>query len=251
MIRSFLLMTFAFIIAAPASAQTPAARSSVQRLERGYITIAGGIQATDTFTDRFDHAVNAETATTDARYPARAGVLLNVGVGRRLWPSIGAAVHLTRAGIGRRAHVDSAVPHPFFDNRHRQVAGVASDLTRSETAVHLQLNYQRAMGRWTLRAGAGPSYVHVEQEVVTGVTVDEEFPYDTATFRDATSTRAKRGAVGFNAGGEISRTFTRRLGAAFLGRFTRARVALNVERGHRVSIDAGGAQVGAGLRVAF
>jgi hypothetical protein len=195
--------------------------------------------------------VNVETATTDARYPARAGGLLNVGVGKRLWQKMGVAIHVTRAQAGRTASVDSSVPHPFFDNRHRQVTGVASDLTRTETAVHLQLNYQRVLGRWTLRAGAGPSYVHVEQEVVTGVTVDEEFPYDTATFRDATTTRAKRAAAGFNAGGEISRMFTRRLGASFLARFTSARIGLNVDPGHRVSIDAGGVQAGAGLRVAF
>jgi hypothetical protein len=147
--------------------------------------------------------------------------------------------------------VDSDVPHPFFDSRDRQVSGDASDLTRTETAVHGQLTYERTIGRWRIRAGGGPSYFRLEQEVVTGVAVNEEYPYDTATFQNATTARAHETAPGFNVGAEIGRLFNRRFGLSGLIRYSRGTIRFNLDGAHRVSTDAGGAQAGAGLYISF
>jgi len=126
-----------------------------------------------------------------------------------------------------------------------------SRILRTETAAHLQLYYARDIGRWRLRLGGGPSYFTVSQEVVTGILLDEQFPYDTATFRSATTTRGTESAPGFNVGADVGRLLTRRFGASAMVRFARGSVDFNVDGTHRVSTDAGGAQAGAGIRIAF
>ena len=251
-ILTILLIIFTLASILPASAQKRSVPTSAQRRERGYVSIGGGAQvATTTLTDRFVYTVNTEEATTEARYPSKADLLVDVGAGMRFWRNVGAAIYLSRSNGGGIAHTDSLIPHPFFDDQDRQVAGDAPDMSRTVTAAHAQLYYARARGRWRLRAGAGPSYFHLKREVVTGVTVSEEYPFDSATFSAATTRRASRSTPGFNVGADITRMFSRRYGATALVRFARGKIAFNVERGHRVSIDAGGAQAGAGIRIAF
>ena len=173
------------------------------------------------------------------------------GAGMRFWRNVGAAIHVSHSAGSGTSRTDSLIPHPFFDVRDRQVSGDAMDITRTETAAHVQLYYVRDFGRWRVRLGAGPSYFNVSQEVVTGVTVDEEFPYDIATFRNATTGRGKDSAPGLNAGADVGWMLTRRFGASALVRFARGKVDFNVDGTHRVSTDAGGAQAGAGIRVSF
>lgn len=225
---------------------------SAQTRERGYIALTGGAQvSTGTLTDRFVYTVNAEDATTEARYPSKAAVLFDGGAGLRFWRNIGAGVHVSRSSVAGTVRTESSIPHPFFDDRDRQVSGEAADISRTETAAHLQLYYVRDIGRWRLRLSGGPSYFTVSQEVVTGILLDEQFPYDTATFRSATTSRGKESAPGFNVGADVGRLFTRRLGASAMVRFARGSVDFNLDGIHRVSTDAGGAQAGAGIRVAF
>ncbi len=229
--------------AAPAAAQTR---------ERGFITMSGAAQApAGTLTDRFTYTVNVEDATTEARYPSKTGVLVDGGGGVRLWKSFGAAVSVSRSSTSGTARTDSRIPHPFFDDRDRQVSGEARGLSRTETGAHVQLYYVRDYRRWRVRLSGGPSYIHVEQEVVTGVNLDESYPYDTAAFRSAATRRGKGSAVGFNVGGDVAWMFKPRFGLGALVRFARAEVDFNVEGAHRVSTDAGGAQAGAGLRIVF
>ena len=87
--------------------------------------------------------------------------------------------------------------------------------------------------------------------MITDVNVDETFPYDTATFRDAETRTERESAVGFNVGAEVNRMLSRRFGAGVTVRYARGSVDLNVGGTRAVSFDAGGAQVAAGLRIVF
>ena len=241
--RGLLLVTLLVGAASPALAQAR---------ERGYIAVNGGILSpSGTFTDRFTHTVNAEAATTESRYPSKSGVLFDGGAGFQLRKHLGVGLHVSHSSVSGGAQTDSQIPHPLFDDRDRQVAGDADDLSRTETAVHLLLYYSRASGPWRIRLGAGPSFFNAEQEVVTGVQLNEEYPYDTATFRGVDTARGKESAIGFNVGGDVSRMLTRRIAAGILVRFARANIDFNVDPSHRVSTNAGGLQAGAGLRFSF
>jgi len=245
------------IAAVPAAAQTGPAqkKAPVKRsfVERGFVTLNGAAQAAASdLTDRLLFEANAETGSIEARYPGRTGLLIEAAAGMRVRGRAGVALAVSRSTTSGRASVMAHIPHPFFDDRHRRVDGEASGISRIETAVHLQLYYDlRPRGPWRVRAFAGPTYFDVEQEVVTAVQADETFPFDTATFGNATTGRATGSGIGFNAGADMSRMLTRRVGAGVMIRYARGSVDLNAPGARHVSTDGGGLQAGAGVRLLF
>jgi hypothetical protein len=237
----------------PAAAQTrprPPARPVV---EKGFIGVNAGLQeASASATYRTGFVVNVEEGTIDVRSGGRTALLIDAQAGIRLRGRFGLALAVSRGSRSGAASVSAEIPHPFFDDRHRHVEGDAGGIGLSETAGHLELYYDiRPRGAWQVRLLAGPSYFRTEQDLVTGVQAVETFPYDTAEFSRATTTRASGSALGFNAGVDISRMVTRRAGAGVLVRFARGRLDLNAPGSRPVSTDAGGLQAAAGVRFLF
>ena len=97
----------------------------------------------------------------------------------------------------------------------------------------------------------GPSWLNVEQELVTDVLYDETYPFDTATFRSAPTRRSKASVTGFNAGADLQWMFGRHIGVGGMVRFIRGSVDLTTENDRRISVRAGGVQAGGGLRIGF
>ncbi len=251
-----LLMT---LLVAPLAAQRPASTpqkksAAAKRAPgQGFIAInAGGQASTSDFTDGFTFIANAEAGTIEAVYPSKAPLLLDGSAGYRFWGRVGVAVGGSRtAGKGTVA-VRASVPHPLLLDNDRLVEGEAPDLSRTESAAHLQLFYEIApRGKWRARFFGGPSYFVVSQDLVRSVTVNETYPFDTATFRSAVTEAADGSALGFNVGADITWMFSRRAGAGLLLRYAGAAVDLNAPDSRNVSTDAGGFQAGAGLRFLF
>ena len=238
------------LAAGPAEAQVARRPAGA---ERGFITFDAVVQAAaGDLSDRLFFEANAETGTIEAQYPGRTGVGVDGGFGIRVRGRMGVAVAVSHAASSGVASVVAEVPHPFFDDRHRHVEGEAPDISRTETAVHLQLYYDlRPRGPWRAKLFAGPSYFNVEQELVTGVETVEAFPFDTASFGAARTTRVSGSAAGFNAGVDLSRMFGRQIGGGMMVRYARATVDLNAPGPRPVSTDSGGLQVGIGMRLVF
>jgi hypothetical protein len=221
--------------------------------ERVHISVNGAFQATtNDFSDRFEFERNLETGFTEADYRVESGFVFDAGGGYRLWKNLGAGAsvsYFTRSGT---AATTSSFPHPFFFSQPREVTGDATDLARTETAVHVQAMYLLNPGG-KLRAifSGGPSFFTVEQELVTEVQISETFPFDTATFASARTQQEKGSAVAFNVGADVLWMFTSKLGAGGLVRFSRATVDLDAPGNRTITIDAGGLQVGGGVRVLF
>ena len=222
-------------------------------VEHGFITIGAGVQAAaDPLADRVQFETNAETGSIDATYPGRSGVLFDATVGVQVRRHIGLAVGVARATRSGAAAVSADIPHPFFDNQPRTVEGDARDVTRSETSIHMQLYYDLRPGRsWRVRLFGGPSYVDVEQELVTEVEARETFPFDAAEFDSATIRKGSGSGIGFNAGLEAARMFSSRIGLGGSIRYVRASIDLSAPGARSVSTDGGGLQAAAGLRFAF
>ena len=249
-----LLLAF---LAAPVAAQPPPSKKPVAAAKRppgrGFIAINAGMQAAPPdFTDTFTFLVNAEEGTIEARYPSKVPLLLDGSIGYRFWGRVGVAIGASHTSSNGAVAIKASVPHPFLLDHHRVVEGEAQDVSRTEMAAHLHLFYEMVpKGKWRARVFAGPSYFGVEQELVREVTVNETYPYDTATFRSAVTKPADGSGVGFNVGADVAWMFSRRTGAGLLLRYARAGVDLNAPESRNVSTDAGGLQVGAGLRVLF
>ena len=245
-------VVFALALAAPAEAQQ---RPTSPRpfVERGFIGVTAGVQASPgELSDRVLFERYAEPGTIQADYPGTIGVLVDATAGIQVRGGTGVAIGVSQARRSGEARITAEIPHPFFDDPPRAVSGEASDVSRIETAIHGQLYYDmRRRGAWRVRLFAGPSYVHVDQETVTDVEVEEVYPFDTAEFRTAKTGRARGSAVGLNAGVDVARILTRRLGVSGLVRYTVARIDLDAPGSRSVSTDAGGLHAGLGLRILF
>lgn len=229
----------------PAAAQTPE--------RRAFVTLNGAAQTgTPAMTDQITFTANAESGTIEARYPARTARLFEGSIGYRFARRVGIAAAGSQAASSGSAGITASVPHPLYDDRHRLVEGDAAGITRRELAAHLQLFYEVPLGRrLQLRLAAGPSWIQVEQDVVHDVAVDEDYPFDTATFRSASTRGASASGVGFNLGADVSWMFSPALGAGVLLRYVGADIDLNTPDSGVLPSKGGGVQVGGGLRFRF
>jgi hypothetical protein len=226
--------------------------AAAQPLPRFTISVNGGYQPSSTsFDDRFRFDLNRETASVDTDYSVDAGPLFDAGVGFRIWKGLGAGIAISRFSVDSAGRAEATLPHPLFFQRNRQISGETTGITREETGIHIQAQYQLPpFGNVYVTLAGGPSVLDIEQSIVTDVNFTEEFPYDTATYVGVDSRRVSGTATGFNAGADVRWMFTRNVGVGGLVRYTRASVDLT-RNGRTISVDAGGAQVGAGVRLAF
>jgi outer membrane protein with beta-barrel domain len=217
------------------------------------IGVSGGVQqAAEDVSDHFSFPKNAETETVDVKYPMKLLGLIDLAAGYRVWKNVGVGVAVSVTSGKVDAEVTASVPHPFFFNQPRTVTGTENGITHSETGVHLQLQYLvPATGRLHFVLEGGPSWINVDHEVVTDVTVTESYPYDTAAFGGAVTKSTTGSAAGFNAGVDVSWMFAESVGLGGLVRYTRADIDLNAAEGRSLTIKAGGLQAGVGIRVSF
>lgn len=243
---SLVTATLLLAAAVPASAQSSSAA-------RGYVSLNAATQpAKAALSDHFEFDANVETATADVHYPSKAGVVVDGGAGIRLWKQIGASVAISYFSSAGSATIDASIPHPFVFGQPRQISGEEGSITRMETAAHVQVLYfVPASGNLRFVLSAGPSFMNLEQEVVTEVHYSETYPYDTAIYSRAATKQAKGSAVGFNVGADVQWMFGRRIGLGALVRFTRARIDIDVASGRTLAVDTGGVQAGGGIRIAF
>lgn len=220
---------------------------------RVFVSVNAAFQAApEDVSDRFTFEAELEAATVDVDYGFAQGTNFDGGVAVRLWKRIGAGIAVSRYAKDASAAVTGAIPHPFFFEQPRDITGDATGLARSETAVHLQLVYiVPTTGRFRVLLAGGPSRIELEQDIVTAVQYDESFPFDAAAFRSATSRGLKDSAIGFNAGADVSFMLTRMIGLGGMVRFSRASVDLAGPDARSISLDAGGFQGGAGVRIVF
>lgn len=235
------------------AAPTPVLAQKASKPARFTIAVSGGVQqAAEDVSDQFSFPKNVETETVDVKYPMKPWALIDLAAGYRVWKNlgIGAAVSVT-SGKGS-AEVTAKVPHPFFFNQTRTVTGSDHDIAHSETGAHITIQYLiPTTGRLHVTLEGGPSWMTVDREIVTDVTITESYPYDTAAFGGAITKSANGSAVGYNAGFDITWMFVESVGVGGIVRYTRADIDLKAVEGRSLAIKAGGLQGGVGLRVLF
>lgn len=243
--RSLFLVVLALSLATPVAAQSGS--------ERVFVSFNGAYQtSSNDFSDRFEFERDLETGSTQTSYPIKGGFTFDVGGGFRLWKNLGAGVSVSYFTRDDDAPTDSSFPHPFQFNQNRQVTGDAPGVNRTETAAHVQLMYLiDPEGPLRVILSGGPTFFNVEQDLVTEVQISQSFPFDTATFSSATTTRVKGSKTSFNVGADVMWMFGRYLGVGGVVRFSRATVDLDAPNNRTISVDAGGPYAGGGVRIVF
>jgi hypothetical protein len=221
--------------------------------DRGFFNIGVGAQTgSNDFTNDITFDRYGETATFTEQHPVSGGTLFDVAGGARVWQNLGVGVGVTRMSDTTDVTVAGLVPHPLFFNQLRGTTAQASGLERTETAVHIQALWMFVVtDQIDVALSLGPSFFSVSQDVVSGVTVTEGSPpFDTVAGASASVGRADDSGVGFNIGADVTYMATPNIGGGLFLRYTAASVDL-ATAGGTIASNAGGFQVGIGLRARF
>jgi hypothetical protein len=242
-----------------------AERAAAQRpFERIWIDVDAAVASAPA-----DVAVHAEilqpveAAEFEARYPVPRAAALNVGAGFMVTPrvgigaSVGATRHLHAAEISLR------IPHPFFANTFASDNGETDyEMQRIERSLHLQAVFVAVnTPRVRVRAFAGPTMFRMRQDAVTEIIYNHFYFVRLPTnFVEITGYDLKQisgTGWGLHGGADAALFFTDVLGVGGFARFSRGTVdmentlATALDLADRVSVKAGGVEIGAGVRLKF
>ena len=223
---------------------------------RGFVSVNGGLQtASSDFSDsvRFGHALfGPEDGSFDASYPAGDDTGFDVGGGVRVWRNLAVGANISVFSRESDAGITGQLPHPFRFDRPRAINGTAAGLARTETAVHVQALWVIPVGRSVaITLFGGPTWFSVTQDLVTGITFDQAYPYDVATFTGASAREQSASAIGVHVGADAAYYFSEWIGVGGTVRFSRGSVEFDSPDGDTVGNDVGGVHTTAGLRIRF
>jgi opacity protein-like surface antigen len=229
----------AVLSAVPALAQTGG------RLTAG-ISFGAQTRSGD-FTQRLTPTIYEETATVDIAQNYESGGLFDIGGEALIFGDLGVGIHFTRTAGDGTAAIAARIPDRLFFDRLRAATGVADGLDHTENAVHVQVLYRfAATPKIDVTVGLGPTFFSVKQELINSVDVIEPTPSITPQVVEASDS-----PVGVNVGADITYMVTERVGAGVLLRYAAGSADLTTPGGGAVSLDAGGFQFAAGVRVRF
>jgi hypothetical protein len=196
----------------------------------------------------------AEQATIRTSYEAGTAFGPDVALQVSLFRGLGLLVGYSSASRDVAGQVDVSRPHPLYLNRNRTASAEISGYGLTESAVHFDAAYARAAGHLDWALFAGVTLFRVEADLLQRPTYDDVYPYDELAITATPSTTIKESPTGLNVGGRLDYRFgrSRRFGAGVMLRYSKAAVKLKAEAAAtEATFDAGGLEVGAGLRVYF
>ncbi|MBZ5557395.1 MAG: hypothetical protein LAO77_09005 [Acidobacteriia bacterium] len=216
------------------------------------ISASGGDQISrDTIAQAFTVQKNLEAAPVTFDVDHKQIYWFDGSIVARLRGRWGVGATVSVATRDNDGHVGASIPHPFFFNQPRPIGGTIG-ARRTEVAVHLDAVYRlAARGRLDLSVSGGASIFNARETLVTDVAYTDAYPFDTATFASAATTRSTTTSGGFNVGADLTWKRWRRVGLGALVRFAHASATFSASANNTVTGDVGGLQAGGGLRFAF
>ena len=248
---------WALALAAPADAQGTFERVWVDA------NVGVAIAAQDTFTmsapvDRF-----VEPAEVAAHYRLPRAPSFDVGAGVMITRTIGSGASFDASMHEHAAELRAQLPHPLFaDAAATDVAETDPVMQRIERSLSLHAMVVVAQTRrLRLRVFGGPIRYRVEQDAVDAITYNHIYfvrqPTNIVQLTGFDYARVDGSGWGGHVGADASLFLTRIFGVGVFAKYDRGRVALDnplaAGLGHpdRVTITAGGLQVGGGVRLKF
>jgi opacity protein-like surface antigen len=229
---------------------TPAAAQSASQPRVEISANVGALAGASKFKESQAFPSNAETETLTVDHGVKTAVGFNVGAAVRIASQLWVGVQYAMADTKPSASITAVVPHPLLFNAPRTVQGSISGAAHNEHNVHVDLMYALPVRAVDVKVMGGPTFFNLKQDFVSGVMVNETYPFDAATFASATTTRLSKAAVGFNAGVDISRPLSSQVAVGALIRYSRADVKFDRDAGQQM-VKAGGVEAAAGVRVRF
>jgi len=246
-----LLWSTALLLMATAGV-TPAAAQSHSQARVEISANVGALTGGSTFEESQSFGSNGgETATLTANHDVKTAVTFDVGGAVRILPQLWVGVQYAMADTKPSASITALIPHPILFNAPRTVDGSIDDVVHNERNVHVDVMYALPVRPVDVKVMGGPTFFNLKQDFVSGVAVNETFPFDTATFASATTTQLSKGAVGFNAGVDVSYPHASQVAFGACLRYSRADGKFNDTRSGQHTVKAGGFEAVGGIRIRF
>ena len=247
-----MLMTATVCCAIASTALSVAAQQTTAG-HRGFIAINVGLQAnTEDFSDNVAFSLFVEEGSHEANYKGATAQVFDVSGGGRVWRNLAIGGGVSVFSRDAEASVSARLPHPFFFDQHRNVAGTVAGLAQSTVAFHIQaLWVAPASDSLDISVFGGPTFFTVRQDFVETIEFTEVYPFDTAQFTGVSTMEASGSTLGFNVGVDVAFYFSEHVGVGGLARFSRGSVDFSLAAGEVLSANVGGLQAMGGLRVRF
>ena len=238
--RTILIMAGVFAaVASDARAQTTPPPATL-----GFVNVNFGAQpGTSDIGRTASFPVYGEDATLVTDQKNGGGAMFEITGGYRFRGNWAAAIGFTNFQNHTDSSAVATVPHPLLFNAPRTINTSVADLSHSERGIHLSaVWFYPITNQIDLAFSAGPSFIHVKQELVSSFTV----PPGTqdANFNVETESGT---AFGVNLGIDGTYLITRNFGAGVFIRYAGGQEDLPSAEDMRV----GGFQAGVGGRLRF
>jgi hypothetical protein len=195
-----------------------------------------------------------ESATFEVRGETGSGAVIDVGAAyplrrRFVGGELFGGLSYSRVGGDLGGPLSGQVPHPLIFDSPRPISGSVSGLDHVEHAIHFQAVWLHPISnRIEIALSAGPTLFIVSQDLVSAISLTEAG--SSVSLAGTTIQNVNDNAAGFNVGMDGSYRLTRRLAVGAFVRYAGGSVDLPAASGN-VSLDVGGVQVGAGVRLRF
>lgn len=198
-----------------------------------------------TFTVSGSQPLYDETATFESSVGIGSSTIVDVSGGVRVWKNVAVGLGWSSYSDTSSSTLNASIPDPlFFDAPHARTA-TADGLEHTEQQIHLSLYWlQPVTERFDIALFAGPTLFSVKQDLLTGVTV----PTGGTTIDSVSRTTVDESATGFHAGVDFRYLVMKNVGLGAFARYATAKFDAPIDGG---SMEVGGFQYGAGLRVRF
>jgi len=172
-----------------------------------------------------------------------------VGGTIRVYKHLALGVTRTRTQATFSSSVDAQIPHPQSNLSPRSVETLYGPLERTQELVHTEVTATGGGDNWEFALFAGPSFMTINQELISGITVREQSGSASITSGQSRVVHMDR-VVGMNIGLDGTWYFLRYAGLGGGIRYSRGVSTLNFELGE-TKLILGGTQLSVGARFRF
>ena len=217
----------------------------MQWTDKGFVSLSGGIQTgTSDVGNTVVFDVYGEEATLVTDQDVKGGAFFEIAGGYRVWRNLAVGASYTFLQSKSDAAITGSIPDPILFDTLRSTNTEVTDLSHRETWFAGLLTWGLPItDKIDVLVSGGPAFVTVEQELPTGATVTEPGP----SLTNVAATKISESAIGFMVGADVRYMVTSRIGVGVMAKFATASVDLTEE----TKMDAGGFQIGGGVRIKF
>lgn len=231
----------------------PNARAQMQWTDKLFVNVNGGYQMASTgeFTSTSNFEVYEEPASLTATQKLKSGPVFDGSVGYQVWKNLAVGIGMTYATSKSDVVVNARIPHPAFFDQFRVASVTAPGAKHKELQTHIQFTWFWPYSeKIDFAFSAGPSFISVNQELISGVTIAPETgpSFTNPDITEVIVKKESKTVFGINLGADATYLVTKKYGAGVTLRYVVGSADLP---GLNESQTVGGFQILGGLRVRF